>query len=102
MPTLRTAMTCPRCGSINVGKMTACLRCHTPLAAPQPAPSAQPGSPAAVCGACGAALEPGYTFCASCGRKLETPAPSTGRVCANCHAVWPQEYRFCMSCGKPL
>jgi len=63
---------CPNCGSRNTGDVANCLRCQTPLPAPQ-APS-QPVAP--PCPHCGAVLLPRDRFCAACGRSPTAVAPA--------------------------
>jgi len=46
------------------------------------------------CPYCGAAAEPGFTYCTRCGKALK---PS----CGNCGAQMRIDDRFCSACGKP-
>ncbi|HJP72448.1 MAG TPA: adenylate/guanylate cyclase domain-containing protein [Candidatus Limnocylindria bacterium] len=48
------------------------------------------------CGSCGAAIEPGARFCASCG------APVAASACRNCGAELAPGARFCASCGTAV
>jgi len=48
-----------------------------------------------ACPFCGASAEPGFTYCAKCGKALK---PS----CAHCGAQLRPDDKFCPACGKPV
>ena len=69
-------------------------------------PSSRDARPSA-CRACGAKLEPGERFCATCGARVVSPAPQpvsaaipAGAFCSSCGAKLDAGAKFCPSCGK--
>jgi len=61
------------------------------------------GTPSATpaCPGCGAQIQPGISFCTSCGAEL-VPAPVEARLCPACGAAAAPGQRFCTGCGNPL
>lgn len=57
-------------------------------------PAAEAAPAAAVCPACGQAVQPGANFCPACGGKLAKSA-----FCIACGSAMPQGANFCPACG---
>lgn len=57
------------------------------------------------CPACGADVQPGAAFCASCGAAMPQTAPApapTGRTCPSCGQSVGADNAFCNHCGAKL
>ena len=123
---------CPACGAINTPGEAFCSECGNPLDAPKPtaepvapapsvaaAPDAS-SAPGANCPVCGAAIQPGDTFCFACGAALDAsdapapapaapapvaqpaPQPAATNECPACGAQVNPGDAFCEFCGAAL
>jgi predicted amidophosphoribosyltransferase len=88
----RRHFTCWKCGALNYGEQTACLRCHAPAEAGE--------SPAAnLCPQCRTPIIKGGRFCLKCGARLDRPAPQAVLICPSCGNQLPAGKKFCNRCG---
>ena len=58
-----------------------------------------------TCPTCGAAINPGSSFCTTCGASLSAMTPvsmAAGETCATCGAPLNPGASFCIMCGAPV
>ncbi|HTP10764.1 MAG TPA: zinc ribbon domain-containing protein, partial [Anaerolineae bacterium] len=52
-----------------------------------------------ACARCNTAIEPGASYCPSCGQSLPTPI---GLTCPHCASINPLSAAYCETCGTVL
>jgi len=95
---------CPRCNSVFETANDFCSNCGTRLVIPEPEVEEEEIEEAApellICESCGAENDFNFSFCASCGAKLNKPGMP--KICPNCNTECAPEASFCTKCGTAL
>ncbi len=102
-------VTCPKCKKTNMGNMTQCLICKTPLPSNtlETASAQTKKQPEKKCPACGTSCPPGARYCPECAIELppwiqnvQTAQPVVQKkFCPKCGKARQGSKQFCASCG---